>query len=141
MSEVYGKNSNVNLDLIIRELVIRAEMFKYDFTKRQMVIIMFIITFSFNIGKEAAYIPRLNDFYIAGISPTKVKSELEKLVNMSVIDWNQKENIFRIRDSREWNVSLNVGYSNARAIDLFFKNMDHAGVDVVKMIEKLKNEI
>lgn len=138
MSEVYGKNGKIDLDLIIKELLIRAEMFKYDFTKRQMTIIMFIITFSFNIGKEVAYIPRLNDFYIAGISPTKIKQELISLTKMNVIDWNQKEGVFRIRDSREWLVPLNIGYNDARAIDLYFKNLDHAGVDVVKLIEKLK---
>jgi hypothetical protein len=135
MSEVYGK---MDFDLIVKELLVRAEMFKYDFTKRQMIIIMFIITFSYNIGQELAYIPRLNDFYIAGISPTKVKSELEKLVKMGVINWDQKENIFQIKDPREWiGVSLNVGYSDSRAIDLYFKNLDRAGIDVVKMIEKL----
>lgn len=138
MSEVYGKNGKMDIDLIIKELVVRAEMFKYDFTKRQMTIIMFIITFSFNIGKEVAYIPKLNDFYIAGISPTKVKSELEKLVKMDVIHWDQKENTFQIKDTREWLVPLNIGYSDARAIELYFKNLDHVGVDVVKLIEKLK---
>jgi hypothetical protein len=138
MSEVYGKNGKMDLDLIIKELLVRAELFKYDFTKRQMTIIMFIITFSYNIGKDMAYIPRLNDFYIAGISPTKVKSELEKLVKMSVIDWDQKENIFQIKDTREWIVPLNVGYSDSKAIDLYFKNLDQAGVDVSKLIEKLK---
>lgn len=138
MCEVYGKNGKMDIDLIIKELVVRAEMFKYDFTKRQMTIIMFIITFSFNIGKEVAYIPKLNDFYIAGISPTKVKSELEKLVKMDVIHWDQKENTFQIKDTREWLVPLNIGYSDARAIELYFKNLDHVGVDVVKLIEKLK---
>jgi hypothetical protein len=138
MSEVFGKSGKIDIDLIIKELIVRAEMFKYDFTKRQMTIIMFIITFSFNIGKEIAYIPRLNDFYIAGISPTKVKSELEKLVEMQVIHWDQKENTFHIKDTREWIVPLNVGYNDARAIDLYFKNLDHAGLDVSKLIEKLK---
>lgn len=138
MSEVYGKKGKINLELIIKELLIRAEMFKYDFTKRQMIIVMFIITFSFNIGKEVAYIPRLNDFYIAGISPTKIKQELIGLTKMNVIDWNQKENTFRIKDSREWLVPLNIGYNDPRAIDLYFKNLEHAGVDVVKLIEKLK---
>jgi hypothetical protein len=80
----------------------------------------------------------LNDFYIAGISPTKVKSELEKLVEMQVIHWDQKENTFHIKDTREWIVPLNVGYNDARAIDLYFKNLDHAGLDVSKLIEKLK---
>jgi hypothetical protein len=135
LNEAYGKRE---IDLIIKESVVRAEMFKYDFTKRQMIIIMFIITFSYNCWKDVAYIPKLKDFSIAGISPTKIKQELDRLVDMNVIEWNRKENTFRIKDTRLWEVPYNSGYNDKAAIDLYFKNLEHSGMDVSKLIKKLK---
>jgi hypothetical protein len=45
-------NHQKDIDLIIKELLVRGEILKHDFTKRQLTILMFIITFSFNYGKE-----------------------------------------------------------------------------------------
>jgi hypothetical protein len=131
LNDAYGKRE---IGLIIKESVVRAEMFKYDFTKRQMIIIMFIITFSYNCWKDEAYIPKLKDFSIAGISPTKIKQELDRLVDMNVIEWNRKENTFRIKDTRLWDVPYNSGYNDNAAIDLYFKNLEHSGLDISKLI-------
>jgi hypothetical protein len=135
LNDAYGKRE---IGLIIKESVVRAEMFKYDFTKRQMIIIMFIITFSYNCWKDEAYIPKLKDFSIAGISPTKIKQELDRLVDMNVIEWNRKENTFRIKDTRLWDVPYNSGYNDNAAIDLYFKNLEHSGLDISKLIQKFK---
>src|SRR5205085_8025734 len=75
-------NHQKDIDLIIRELLVRGEILKHDFTKRQLTILMFIITFSFNYGKETAYIPKLQDFEVAGISKKHIKNELNKLMEM-----------------------------------------------------------
>lgn len=123
---------------IVRELILRGEILEYDLTKRQLVIISFIFTFSFNFGKEWAYIPKLIDFELAGISKTKIKSELEKLEEMNVIEWKREEYLFRIKSNEEWNVPFNSGYNDKRVIELVFLNMEHAGLDVVELIKRMK---
>lgn len=132
--------SNRDFDLLVKELLIRAELLKRDFTKRQLSIILFVFTFSFAYNKDSAYIPKLMDFQLAGISRTKIKSELRKLAEMNVITWNQEETIYTIEDPRFWDVPYNSGYNDERSKSLFIMNLDHAGYDVSKLVEKLKQQ-
>jgi hypothetical protein len=132
-------NHQKDIDLIIRELLVRGEILKHDFTKRQLTILMFIITFSFNYGKEKAYIPKLQDFEIAGISKKHIKNELNKLMEMNVVTWDQEEKTFSIQEPRFWiNCPYNAGYNDARSQELFVLNLQHAGIDVIPIIQKLK---
>ncbi|MEH7116128.1 replication protein [Neobacillus vireti] len=132
-------NHQKDIDLIVRELLIRGEILKHDFTKRQMTILMFIITFSFNYGKDYAYIPKVQDFEVAGISKKHIKGELDKLLGMRVISWKKEEGLFAINEPRFWeNCPYNAGYNDARSQELFVLNLQHAGIDVVPIIQKLK---
>jgi hypothetical protein len=131
-------NHHQDIEMTAKELLIRGEILKHDFTKRQMVIIMFIMTFSYNYGKETAYIPKLKDFAIAGISERKIKNEIDKLLKMNVIEWNKDECLFSFKEPRFWNAPYNVGYNDNRSQELFLMNLDHAGIDVSLIIEKLK---
>lgn len=130
-----------DLDLTIHELLVRAEILKHDFTKRQMTILMFIFTFSFAYGKDSAYIPKLQDFEIAGVSKTKIKAELNQLVKMNVIEWNQEEMVFKIKDTSTWEVPYNAGYNDVRSNELFILNLEHSGYDVSGLMKKLKEEL
>lgn len=133
------ENHHHDIDMTAKELLIRAEILKHDFTKRQMIILMFIITFSFNYGKEWAYIPKLQDFEIAGISKRKIKNEIDKLLEMNVIEWNKEENLFRLQEPRFWDAPYNYGYNDDRSRELFLLNLQHAGFDVSPIIQRLKN--
>lgn len=132
----------VNLEtdsrLSTKKLLVRTELLKHNFTKRQMIIIMFIITFSFLYGKEWALIPKLQDFEIAGISKRKIKIELDKLIEMNVIKWNKEENLFKVEEPRFWNAPYNYGYNDDRSRELFLLNLEHAGIDITPVIAKLK---
>jgi hypothetical protein len=133
-----------NMELAVNELLVRAEILKRDFTKRQLVIMSYIITFSYFYGKESALIPKLKDFSLAGISPTKVKDELVKLEEMQVITWVRGKgyNEFSINDPREWKAEYHSSYDDARSKELFFLNLKHAGVsfDLDAIKEKAMTE-
>jgi hypothetical protein len=132
-------NHQKDIDLIVKELLIRGEILKHDFTKRQLTILMFLITFSFNYGKEYAYIPKLQDFEIAGISKKHINDELKKLLNMKVIEWNKEDHLFKINEPRFWvDCPYNAGYNDDRSRELFMLNLQHAGIDVMPIIQKLK---
>jgi len=120
-----------NADISIKQWLIRVELLRRDFTKRQLTILSFIITFSYFYGKESAIIPKLKDFERAGISQTKVKDELTKLVDMKVLEWKcgKDTNEFRITDPREWKTPYHSSYNDARSRELFFLNLRHAGVN------------
>jgi hypothetical protein len=119
-----------NSELIAKDALIRAEILKRDFTKRQLTILTFIETFSFPYGKESAIIPKLKDFEVAGISATKVKDELTKLIDLNVITWERGKdtNEFWINDPREWKANYHSTYNDIRSRELFFLNLRHAGV-------------
>ena len=132
---------NRNMDLAINEMLIRAELLKRDFTKRQLVILSYIITFSYFYGKESALIPKLKDFSLAGISPTKIKDELTKLEEMHVIKWDKGKdyNEYRINDPREWTAAYHSNYDDRRSKELFFLNLKHAGADFD--LDAMKKEV
>lgn len=119
-----------NVDISIKQWLIRVELLRRNFTKRQLTILSFIITFSYFYGKESAIIPKLKDFELAGISQTKVKDELTKLVDMGVLEWKRSKdtNEFRITDPREWQTAYHSSYNDARSRELFFLNLRDAGV-------------
>lgn len=127
-----------NIDMAIKDMLIRAELLKRDFTKRQLTIVMFIFTFSFAYGKESAYIPKLRDFEIAGISFKKVRGELNKLLKMNVIEWNKEDSTFTILDPKLWDCPYNKGYDDDRSRELFMLNLQHSGIDVSPLIKKLR---
>lgn len=131
-------NHHRDIELTAKELLIRGEILKHDFTKRQMIIIMFIITFSYNYGKESAYIPKLQDFEVAGISKRKIKTEIEKLLEMNVITWNKEEKLFSIQEPKFWTAPYNYGYNDDRSRELFILNLEHAGFDTSLVIKKIK---
>lgn len=127
-----------SLDLVAVEQLVRGNILKYNFTKRQMNILLFIVTFSFNLTKEWAYIPRLSDFEVAGISKFKIKDEINKMMDMNVIEWNQEENLFRVKEPRFWSVPLNMGYKDQRSRELFLLNLEHGGFDTKHVEKKFK---
>ena len=137
IEEVQAKHSE-NIDLILMEQLVRAEVLKRDFTKRQMNIIGFIHTFSFAYGKEWALIPKMKDFEIAGISSIKIRNEIDQLIEMGVVNWNQEEMLFSINDPRIWTAPYHSTYNDVRSRELFALNIQHAGIDMGKLLEKSK---
>jgi hypothetical protein len=128
-----------NLDIIIMASHFRIELFRHDFTKRQVNILLFIYSLSFALGKESAYIPNYNvDFPICGVPNKKIKHELEKLLNMNIILWNKEENLFSINAPYLWKAPKNKGYDGDRLTQLFMLNLERLGINTVEIIEKLK---
>jgi hypothetical protein len=120
-----------------REMIIRNEMMKHDFTKRQLNILIFIANHSFAFLKGEALIPKLQDFELAGIGKTKIKEELTRLEDMHVIKWNREMRTFAISDVDVWKVPYNDGYNEDRAREIFILNVKHAGLDS----SKIENDI
>lgn len=131
-----------NAELKAREVLIRGEVLRRKFSKRQLTILTFINSFSYLYGKESAIIPKLKDFEIAGISATKVKDELTKLVEMGVITWarHKDTNEFSINDPRGWTLPYHSLYNDIRSRELIAINLKHAGV-TSEVLSKLKNEL
>lgn len=144
MKNTYGciaeeiKSQSKDINLIMNEFLIRTEALKRDFTKRQMNILGLIFTFSFGYSKEWALIPKMKDFELAGISSIKIRSEIDQLVEMGVIKWNQVENLFSINDPRKWTVKYHNGYCDNRSRELFILNLQHSGFDAEAIKAKIK---
>ena len=131
--------SPINADITIMAVLFRTELFKRDFTKRQINILLLIYTLSLSLGKESAYIPNYHtDFSIAGVSHKKIKNEIDKLMKMNVILWEKEENLFSINTPQSWEVPCNQAYDKERLKQLFMLNLEHLGIDVSSIIEKLK---
>ncbi len=113
-----------------RELLIRGEVLRRNFTKRQMNIISFIFSFSLYLGKEKAIIPKMRDFEIAGVGKDKIRNEIDQLVELNVLDWNQEEKTFAVKDPWEWKVKYHAGYNHERGIELFLLNLNDAGIEL-----------
>lgn len=130
---------HLNMDLLMMETLVRAEVSKRDFTKRQLKIIGLIFTFSFGYGKEWGLIPKMMDFELAGISKIKIRNELNQLIKMGVVEWKQEENLFRINDPRKWTgIPYHSTYNDERAKELFFLNLQHSGIDVSSILDEFK---
>lgn len=123
-------------NFLMRDLYIRSEILKFDFTKRQRAILTFIFGTSYNFGKMTAIFPMLRDFELCGVQAGKAANELQKLVDMDVISWDKETNEFGVKDPRGWNAPKNYGYNQERIREVFIINMRHAGVDVDSVIKK-----
>jgi len=98
----YTKVENKILDKILTS----------NFTKRQLKILLFIIRFSYGLGRKYAVLKK-RDFYFAGILPYHVEEELKKLILRGVVKWNPKLGIFWI------NRNLNEWVDKKQKVDLF----------------------
>lgn len=108
------------------ELTLRGEFSRRNFTKRQLNIVHFILSLSVTLGKDYAIVAQLQDFEEGGVSRTKIKSELTKLVNLEVIEWSMRDSsthMFKIKDMDLWNVPLHAGFNDVRAKAIFYKNV------------------
>jgi hypothetical protein len=133
-------NHQKDIDLIVKELLFRAEVLKHNFTKRQLFILSMIVTFSYNYGKDYAYIPKLQDFELAGISKKHIRNEMDKLIDMNVISENREDGLYKIIEPRYWiNVPYNAGYNDNRSRELFLLNLDHAGIDISSIVRNLND--
>lgn len=127
-----------NVDMTIMAILFRTELFRHDFTKRQVNILLFIYTLSLALGKKSAYIPNYtSDFSIAGVSNKKIKHEIDKLLTMNVVIWDKEENLFSINAPYLWKAPKNQGYDGDRLIQLFMLNLEQLGVNSAVIIEKL----
>jgi len=129
--------ANSNVDLKIKEVMIRSEMQKRDFTKRQMNILSTIITLSFVFGKETAIL-KPSDYALTGVPVKKIQEELSKLLEMNVITWDKDFNEFGINDITVWTAPYHNHYVDKRTQELFFINLRHAGVEVEAIVKKIK---
>jgi len=74
-----------------------------DFTKRQSRIMAFLLSLTLRQGGIKCYVPKLSDFEQCGISRTKIRVELQKLIDLKVIVWDREEMIFYINpNTDEW---------------------------------------
>jgi hypothetical protein len=137
LEDISEKKYN-DVSFIIEETLIRAEIIKRDFKKRQLNILSLIFIFSYGYGKEWALIPKMMDFELSGISRIKIRKELDELIGMRVIEWKKEEHLFRIKDPREWKgAPYHSGYNDDRSRELFFLNLSHAGIDVTSILKSL----
>jgi len=73
-----GEISSERFDIYLKEMIIRNEIMKHDFTKRQLNIMTFIANHSFAFMKDFAVVPKLKDFELCGVSVKHIKDELKK---------------------------------------------------------------
>jgi uncharacterized phage protein (TIGR02220 family) len=103
---------------IIEELMMR------DFSKRQRSILDLILRLSWGCNKHEAIIPLLRDFEICGVAPTKIKTELEYLVNALVLFWDSNTNRFWFnKNYDQWKISIIRGYSKEALRNLIHINI------------------
>lgn len=78
-----------------------------DFTKRQRAILDLLIRLSYGCGKKTAHIPQMKHFETCGVSPNKVKGELEALRVRRVIDWDIHSHDFWLnKDYDTWELPM-----------------------------------
>lgn len=101
---------------------VRIEVFRRDLSKRQKAIVWMIHMFSMSMGKTKAIIPQLKDFENCGVAKTKIRSELEKLVELHVIDWKEETNTFIIHHPDTWNAPVNPMWNQVRFSEIYDVN-------------------
>lgn len=95
-----------------------------DFSKRQRAILDLILRLSWGCGRKYAIIPMQKDFRIVGIAETKVKSELEWLINANVIECCKEANTYSfLKDFDKWAISLVSDYNRKRFDELLHINL------------------
>ncbi|MGR9527640.1 replication protein (plasmid) [Priestia megaterium] len=86
-----------------------------DFTKRQANILFFLLSFTVHTKNLTTHIPTLKDFEHCGVSPTKIKDELEFLVDKHVIFWDKGKMNFTINPyADQWNIKRFKNYKCER---------------------------
>jgi hypothetical protein len=124
---------------ILKMMSIRSEIIKRDVTKRQKNIIDFIFALSLPFSKDEALIPNMQDFEACGVSKTKIRNELDKLISLKMIDWDKEENLFSINDPSEWMAPYHIGLSDQRIKELFFLNLKHKDLNVEEIRPEIEN--
>lgn len=101
--------------LVVQNIIFK-DIYSRNFTKRQRAILSFIGVFSLAMGKPSAHIPNLSDFELCGVSKTKIKEELSKLVDLHIIEWKkeQNRNVFTLKPVSNWKIQQNYVFSNSR---------------------------
>ena len=95
-----------------------------NFSKRQRSILDLILRLSWGCAKRSAVIPKQKDFKIVGIAETKIKSELEWLINANVIECYKNTNEYGfLKDFDKWAVSLVPEYDKKRFNELLHINL------------------
>lgn len=117
-----------------------------DFTKRQRSILDLILRLSWGCGKKTAIIPKLMDFQTVGIAKSKIRCELEWLVNAKVIVWNRETNTYSFqKDFEQWAVSLVPGYDRKRLDELLHINLSSQNGNIIDETEtkfpKCRNKV
>lgn len=130
---------NRDKEFILEEVMMRAEILKRNFTKRQLIIIWTIKAFSYPYGKRKALLPKLKDFEVVGIQQSKIKEELVKLKEMSIIDYDESVGYYWLQDPRKWKAQYQKSYDNTRSIELFMLNISDAGIDIEKLLKKISD--
>lgn len=112
----------VSNEYIHNILFIKREIMQRDFTKRQLNIILFIFELSYMFSKEEAVIPYLQDFELCGVSKTKARAEIDKLVEMNVLEVSDSRTIYKIKNAFEWKAPYNAGYNEGRLKEIIITN-------------------
>jgi hypothetical protein len=133
-------NVNRSPEILELELLVRAEILKRDFTKRQVNIILMIFTFSYPYGKSSAIIPQQKDWELCGVSKTLIKKEIQKLVDLDVITYNKDEEEYSINSPLIWSAPYHHGYSDERSKELFLINIKHAGINSGLSLEDIMDK-
>lgn len=86
-----------------------------DFTKRQTNILFFLLSFTVHTRSLTTHIPTFKDFENCGVASTKVKDELEFLVDKHVIFWDKEKMNFTINPyADQWDIKRFKNYKNER---------------------------
>lgn len=126
-------------DYVVKYNVVIVEMMKRNLTKRQTNIVSLILSLSFKMGKDDAIINRLQYFEGAGVSKTKIRSELDKLVGNKVLHWNKEEHRFSVRDVFDWNIPINDCYKVRFVHQSYLDNLNDANFDTSRIITAVNN--
>lgn len=137
LSSIRRHYQQVNDEALQRVVEVRAEMLKRNFTKRQLNILNIIYEFSYPFGKDKAMIPRLQDFELCGIGKTKIREELDKLIDLNVIGEEQNFGLYWFNNPDIWKVNRHKNYSDKRYEDLIVLNLrdGNASVEVEDIIK------
>ncbi|RKN75036.1 replication protein [Paenibacillus ginsengarvi] len=100
------------------------EVIRRDFSKRQKDILFLVWRLSYGCQKRYAYIPRMRQFQLCGVSETKVKTELEYLERSRVLIWDRESKTFEInKDYESWYVSLVKAWDEGEFNELLALNL------------------
>lgn len=103
---------------------IETELLRCKFTGRQYSILRFILRLSWGCGRKTAVIPKLVDFELCGVGKTHIRKELEHLVDMRIIGWNEHTNEFDFnKNYDQWRVTPAKGWDEKRFKELLSINI------------------